>query len=208
MRWHFVKAAELKRFQLHSRQSTRCLNNAGWEGGLSKLRTGSFLTKMATRPDLHARPHPSHPPKSCQFVTVTPLRSVPHHKLCSETLPPAHTMRWHFVKAAELKRFQLHLLVQLSPQRRAGGIKPRRMRCTSSPNVRQLEFESVELTSSGGSSKWPRNSGQSRGMTPGDRVSPPIVVEPAPHRRGHSLPRRHPSTLGASPLLKTDLLAT
>ena len=51
---------------------------------------------------------PPHPPKSCQFVTVTPLRSVPHHKLCSETLPPAHTMRWHFVKAAELKRFQLH----------------------------------------------------------------------------------------------------
>ena len=67
-----------------------------------------------------------------------------------------------------------------------------RFHCTF---ISPLEFESVELTCSGGSSNWPRNSGQSRqqrppSVTPGDRVSPPIVIEPVPHRRGHSLPRR------------------
>ena len=39
-----------------------------------------LLTKMATRHDLHARPHlPTHQ-NPASFVTLTPLRSVPHKK--------------------------------------------------------------------------------------------------------------------------------
>ena len=56
------KAAELKRFRSHPVKCIRCLHNAGWVGGLLKLRAKSLLTKMATA------------------------------RLCTLTLPPTGTM--------------------------------------------------------------------------------------------------------------------
>ena len=111
MGYLLFRAAELKRFQSHPFKCTRCLNNAGWEGGLSKLRAGSFLTEWQPARDPHARPYPSHPPNHCQFVYFTPLRSVRHHKLCSDTRPPTQ-MGYLLFRAAELKRFQSHPFVQ------------------------------------------------------------------------------------------------
>ena len=103
-------------------QWKRWLHNAGWVGGLLKLRAELLLAKMATV-DLHARPLPPHPPIHCSIVHFTPLRSVHHHNLCSETTarPPGWKELPFFVKAAELKRFRSHPLAQQSP-RRAGRV--------------------------------------------------------------------------------------
>ena len=61
---------------------------------------------------------------------------------------------------------------------------------STAPSSSPVEFESVEFSCTGGSSTdlaTLAGVAEQRppSVTPGDRVSPPIVNEPAPHRRGH-----------------------
>ena len=57
-----------------------------------KIARRIVLTKMATSTRFARKTTSLPPTKHRRFVTFTPLRSVPHHKLCSGTRPPAHTM--------------------------------------------------------------------------------------------------------------------
>ena len=106
----FDRAAELKRrFPIAPKVNcTTLLYRAGWVGGLSKVHAHKRLCSKMAKDTKFARVLKATlpPTKQCKLVILTPLRSVPHHNLCSdETRPPTRKMRPLFLdRAAELKR--------------------------------------------------------------------------------------------------------
>ena len=53
-----------------------------------KIARSIVLDQNGNNRNLHARPQPSHPPKQCKFVHLTPLRSVRHHNLAVNPARP------------------------------------------------------------------------------------------------------------------------
>ena len=129
MRSFFLdRAAELKRrFQSHH---TMQLHNdtslQSWVGGRSFQMNARkrLCSKMAKDTKFCARDTTTLPPsKTLKLVILTPLRSVPHHNLCSDvTRPPTRKMRSFFLdRAAELKRrIPSHLITQQSIRQLSG----------------------------------------------------------------------------------------
>ena len=112
----FLNAAELKRFPSHSFNYTRCLHNAGWEGGLSKLRADSYLTKMATSMSSAHRTTllpPTHQ-KHCQFVKFTPLRSVHHNNLRAYMWQFSYRFQFFLFKVVVIDAGSKHFVELLS----------------------------------------------------------------------------------------------
>ena len=63
---------------------------------LSNIARSIVLDQNGNNRNLHARPQPSHPPKQCKFVHLTPLRSVRHDN--GETRAAVERSAWVWTK--------------------------------------------------------------------------------------------------------------
>ena len=89
----FDKAAGLKRFRSHSYQLHTFSHNAGWEGGLLKITRSIVLDQNGNNRNLHARPRPSHPPKTMQVCASHTSALCSSPQSCSESRPPTRNNR-------------------------------------------------------------------------------------------------------------------
>ena len=129
------RAAELKRrFQSHSIQLYDT-SLQSWVGGWSfKMHAHNRLCSKMAKDTKFARVLKATLPltKARKLVILTPLRSVPHHNLCSDvTRPPTRKMRPLFLdRAAELnRRFQSHLITQQATKLSSGTGQFKTQKC-------------------------------------------------------------------------------